>query len=38
MKAFAMPAPIPFDAPVMMATLPARRFIEFNVAVLDKVR
>jgi hypothetical protein len=32
----AMPAPIPFDAPVMMATLPASMFINFNLAVLDR--
>ena len=31
-KAFAMPAPIPCDAPVVMATLPANVFIKFNVA------
>jgi hypothetical protein len=33
-----MRAPIPFDAPVMMATFPASVFVKFNVAVLNQVR
>ena len=37
-KTLAMPAPIPFDAPVMMATLPANMFMNFNLAVVNEVR